>query len=53
MYSLMSTLIKESAPLKSSEDSIFANCVFPTPVCPKKINDPIGLLGSLIPALFL
>ena len=27
-------------------------CVFPTPVCPKKINDPIGLLGEFKPALF-
>ncbi len=33
--------------------STFANCVLPTPVCPKKINDPIGLLGSFNPARFL
>ena len=49
----MSILIKESEPLNNSEDKILASCVFPTPVWPKNINEPIGLLGSLIPALFL
>ena len=47
----MSILINESEPLKSSEDKIFASCVLPTPVWPKKIKDPIGLFGSLMPAL--
>ena len=31
----------------------FASSVFPTPVGPKKINEPIGRFGSLIPALAL
>ena len=33
--------------------SVFASFVFPTPVGPKNINDPIGLLELEIPALFL
>ena len=28
----------------------FASSVLPTPVGPKKKNEPIGLVGSLIPA---
>ena len=31
----------------------FANCVFPTPVWPRKMNEPIGFFGSFKPALFL
>jgi len=31
--------------------SSFANSVLPTPVGPKKINEPIGFLGSFNPAL--
>ena len=32
---------------------VFATSVLPTPVGPKKINEPIGRCGSLIPALAL
>jgi len=30
-----------------------ANSVFPTPVGPKKMKEPIGLVGSCNPALLL
>ena len=53
IYSLISTLISESFFLKSSSPRHFASCVFPTPVWPKNINDPIGLLGSFKPVWFL
>ncbi len=32
---------------------VFASSVLPTPVGPKNINDPIGFLSSLRPALAL
>ena len=52
IYSLISILIKALSESKSSCANTLANCVFPTPVWPKNINEPIGLLGSFNPALF-
>jgi hypothetical protein len=49
----MSNLISESLLLNNSWPKFFANWVFPTPVCPRKINEPIGLLGSFKPVWFL
>ncbi len=51
MYSLMSIRISASSESNNSRAITLANCVFPTPVWPKNINEPIGLLGSLRPAL--
>ena len=48
----MSILIKASSESNNSRANTLANCVLPTPVCPKNINDPIGLFGSLSPARF-
>ena len=42
-----------SSDSKISDASTFASWVFPTPVWPRKINEPIGLLGEFSPALFL
>ncbi len=53
MYSLMSIRTKASSESNNSLAKTFANCVFPTPVWPKKINEPIGRLGSFNPARFL
>ena len=53
MYSLMSILIKESSESNNSLANTLANWVLPTPVCPRKIKEPIGLLGSFNPTLFL
>ena len=49
----MSMRISASPLSKSSLAKTFASCVLPTPVCPKNIKDPIGLLGSFSPARFL
>ena len=51
MYSLISirTILFSSSNRLCA--NAFASSVFPTPVGPRKRNDPIGLLGSLIPAL--
>ncbi len=49
----MSILIKESSESNNSRAKTFANWVLPTPVCPKKIKEPIGLFGSFKPTLFL
>jgi hypothetical protein len=46
----MSILIKASSLSNKYLANTFANCVLPTPVGPKKINEPIGLLGSFNPA---
>ena len=53
MYSLISILIKFSSDSNISDAKTFANCVLPTPVCPRNMKDPIGLLGEFRPALFL
>ena len=49
----MSILISDSFESKSSCDRIFVSCVFPTPVGPRKINDPMGFPGSFKPTRFL
>ena len=53
MYSLMSTRTSASSESKSTQASAFASSVFPTPVGPRKIKEPIGLLSSLNPLLAL
>ena len=49
IYSLISKRISASSESKSSRAKILANCVFPTPVCPIKIKEPIGRFGSFNP----
>ena len=51
MYSLISirTIFCSSSNILAA--SAFASSVLPTPVGPRKRNEPIGLVGSLIPAL--
>ena len=53
IYSLMSILINASSESNISRDNAFVKCVFPTPVGPINIKEPIGLLGSFNPARFL
>ena len=53
MYSLISTLIIESVESNMNCASCFASSVFPTPVGPRNMNEPIGLFGSFSPTLFL
>ncbi|CAI8370442.1 MAG: Uncharacterised protein [Cryomorphaceae bacterium] len=53
MYSLMSSRISDSCESNISSDKVLVSCVLPTPVGPRKINEPIGLLGSFSPTLFL
>ena len=50
IYSLMSILTICLSSSNSSSASVFATSVFPTPVGPRNINEPIGLFGSFIPA---
>src|SRR5579885_2450038 len=50
MYSDISRRIMLSSPPKSSAASAFASSVFPTPVGPRKRNEPIGRFGSFRPA---
>ena len=54
-YFSMYSLISRRTMLDSSSNrlaaSAFASSVLPTPVGPKNRNEPIGLVGSLIPAL--
>ena len=45
----MSIRIIESSEPKTEAARAFANSVFPTPVGPKNINDPIGRCGSANP----
>ena len=49
IYSLISKRISESSESNSSRANILANWVLPTPVCPIKMNEPIGRLGSFSP----
>ena len=49
----MSIRTNASSESNNSFAITFANCVFPTPVWPRKINEPIGLFGSFKPARFL
>ena len=42
----MSILTMLFSLLKRNSANALASSVFPTPVVPKKMNDPMGLLGS-------
>ena len=53
MYSLMSTRIRASRSAKRNSARARASSVFPTPVGPLKMNDPMGRRGSLRPARLL
>ena len=53
MYSLMSMRIRASCESNRVVVKTFASCVLPTPVWPRKINEPIGFLGFFKPARFL
>src|SRR6266542_1557860 len=50
MNSLMSILMSASSEPKRNSASAFDSSVFPTPVGPRKMKEPIGRLGSLRPA---
>ena len=50
MYSDMSTRIRADASAKRNLASARASSVFPTPVGPEKMKEPMGRLGSLSPA---
>ena len=50
MNSLMSILMSASSLPNMNSASAFASSVFPTPVGPRKMNEPIGRFGSLRPA---
>ena len=49
-YSLMSMRVISASSLKRYVARAFANSVFPTPVVPRKMNEPMGRLGSCRPA---
>ncbi|OPZ40408.1 MAG: hypothetical protein BWY99_00761 [Synergistetes bacterium ADurb.BinA166] len=49
MYSDMSSLIRFSSLSKRASARVLASSVFPTPVGPRKIKEPMGRLGSFIP----
>ena len=50
MNSDMSTWIIASSSPKRNEASVRASSVLPTPDGPRKMNEPVGRFGSLIPA---
>ena len=50
MYSDMSTWIIASSSPNRNSASVRASSVFPTPEGPRKMNEPVGRFGSLIPA---
>jgi len=50
MYSLMSTRMSAVGSAKRNLASDRASSVFPTPVGPLKMKEPIGRAGSLSPA---
>jgi hypothetical protein len=50
MNSLMSILMSASSLPNMNSASARASSVFPTPVGPRKMNEPIGRFGSLSPA---
>ena len=50
MYSLMSSRTIAASSSKRNSARARASSVLPTPVGPRKRNDPIGRLGSLSPA---
>ncbi len=49
-YSLMSIRVIMFSSLKRYSANALASSVFPTPVVPKKMNEPIGRFGSCSPA---
>ena len=51
MYSLMSIRTMFCSSSNKVAASVLANSVLPTPVGPKNKKEPIGFVGSLIPAL--
>ena len=50
MYSLMSSWMSASSSSKRNSASVLASSVLPTPVGPRKMNDPPGRFGSFRPA---
>ena len=50
MYSDMSRLMRESSSPNRNSASVLASSVLPTPEGPRKMNEPLGRLGSLRPA---
>ena len=50
MYSDMSTWIIASSSANRNSASVRASSVLPTPDGPRKMNEPVGRFGSLIPA---
>src|SRR5581483_3477945 len=50
MYSDMSTWMSESSSPKRNSASVRARSVLPTPEGPRKMNEPVGRFGSLMPA---
>ena len=50
MYSDMSTWIIASSSPKRNSASVRASSVLPTPEGPRKMNEPVGRFGSLMPA---
>ena len=50
IYSLISMRIMLRSSSKSDSARVLASSVLPTPVGPRKINEPFGRFGSLIPA---
>ena len=50
IYSLISILIIFDSLSKSASARVLASSVLPTPVGPRKRNEPIGFVGSLMPA---
>src|SRR5438874_1185710 len=50
MYSDMSIWIIASSSPKRNSASVRASSVLPTPDGPRKMNEPVGRFGSLIPA---
>ena len=50
MYSLMSMRVMAASSSNRKAASACASSVLPTPVGPRKTNEPIGRLGSLSPA---
>ena len=50
MYSLISILTRASSESNKASANARANSVFPTPVGPRKIKEPMGRFGLLSPA---
>ena len=51
IYSLISIRTMFCSSSNSVAAKVFASSVLPTPVGPKNRNEPMGFVGSLIPAL--